>query len=152
MHIALQHHEKYDGKGYPRGLRQDEIHEFSRIVAIVDVYDAVTSDRPYRQALLPHEAYELLLALGNQHFDPAILQVFLDKIAVYPVGTVVRLNTGDIGVVLSVEPGMQSRPTIRLIMDKHRRLYPVITTLDMRNHLTVFVDQVVEYKDLFKQV
>ena len=150
MHIALQHHEKYDGTGYPRGLKKDEIHEFARIVAIVDVYDAVTSDRPYRQAMLPHEAHELILASVTQHFDPTILPIFLNKIAVYPIGTVVRLNTGDIGVVVSVEPGMQARPTVRLIMDKHRRLYSGVTKMDMRNHLTVFVDQVVDGKELFK--
>ena len=64
IHIALQHHEKYDGTGYPRGMKQDEILEFARIVAIVDVYDAVTSDRPYRRAMLPHEAHELMLTAG----------------------------------------------------------------------------------------
>ncbi len=152
MHIALQHHEKYDGTGYPRGLKEDEIHDFSRIVSIADVYDAVTSDRPYRQALLPHEAYELMHGAGTRHFDPEILPVFLERIAVYPIGTVVRLNTGDIGVVTFVEAGMQTRPTVRLIMDKHRRLYPSATELDMRNHLTVFVDQVVGNKALLNLI
>lgn len=148
IHVALQHHEKYDGTGYPRGLAGTDIHEFSRIVSIVDVYDAVTSDRPYRKALLPHEAYELMLVSGSQHFDPEILPIFLGKIALYPVGTAVRLNTGDIGVVTLVEPGWPTRPAVRLIMDKHRRLYPGEVTLDMRNHLTVFIDQVVDGKSL----
>ena len=152
MHIALQHHEKYDGTGYPRGLKQNEIHEFSRIVSVADVYDAVTSDRPYRKALLPHEAHELMRASGQQHFDPQILEIFLEKIAVYPIGTAVRLNTGDIGVVIFVAPDMQDRPTVRLIMDKHSRLYPGVTKLDMRNHLTVFVDQVVDGKNLFNLI
>ena len=144
IHVALQHHEKFDGTGYPRGLAGMAIHEFSRIVSIVDVYDAITSDRPYRKALLPHEAYELLQMTGAQHFDPAILPVFLDKIALYPVGATVRLNTGDIGIVTFVEPGLPTRPVIQLVLDKHRRLYPGATTLDMRNHLTVFIDQVVD--------
>ena len=148
IHVALQHHEKYDGTGYPRGLAGTDIHEFSRIVSMVDVYDAVTSDRPYRKALLPHEAYELMLVSGSQHFDPEILPIFLGKIALYPVGTAVRLNTGDIGVVTLVEPGWPTRPVVRLIMDKHRRLYPGEVTLDMRNHLTVFIDQVVDGKSL----
>lgn len=144
IHVALQHHEKFDGSGYPRGLAGDAIHEFSRIVSIVDVYDAITSDRPYRKALLPHEAYELLQMTGTQHFDPTILPIFLGKIAVYPVGATVRLNTGDIGIVTCVEPGLPTRPVIRLILDQHRRLYPGGSTLDMRNHLTVFIDQVVD--------
>ena len=148
IHVALQHHEKYDGTGYPRGLAGTDIHEFSRIVSIVDVYDAITSDRPYRKALLPHEAYELMQVSGSQHFDPQILPVFLSKIALYPVGTTVRLNTGDIGVVTFVEPSWPTRPVVRLIMDKHRRLYPGEATLDMRNHLTAFIDQVVDGKSL----
>ena len=85
---------------------------------------------------------------GSQHFDPQILPVFLSKIALYPVGTTVRLNTGDIGVVTFVEPGWPTRPVVRLIMDKHRRLYPGVATLDMRNHLTAFIDQVVDGKSL----
>lgn len=149
MQICLQHHEKHDGSGYPRALKSDEIHEFAKIVSIADVYDAVTSDRPYRKAFLPHEAYELMSAEMGRHFDPGILPAFLNRIAVYPLGTVVRLNTGDLGMVSLVEPGMQTRPVIRLIMDKHRRLYPKGSELDMRNHLTVFVDQVVEGKVLF---
>jgi putative nucleotidyltransferase with HDIG domain len=152
MHISLQHHEKYDGTGYPRGLKCEEIHEFSRIVSVVDVYAAITADRPYRKALLPHEAHELMIASGNQHFDPQILPLFLERIAVYPVGTVIRLNTGDLGVVVSVPPGLQSRPTVRLILDPNRRRYLTVMELDMRNHLTVFVDQVVDGKELFKLV
>lgn len=79
IHVALQHHEKYDGTGYPRGLAGTDIHEFSRIVSMVDVYDAVTSDRPYRKALFAHEAYELMLVSGSQHFDPEILPIFFGQ-------------------------------------------------------------------------
>jgi len=152
MHVALQHHEKFDGTGYPRGLKGDEIHEFSRIVSLADVYDAITSDRPYRKALLPHEACEIMMAGSARHFDPQFLQIFLRKIAIYPIGTVVKLTNGDIGVVTHVEPDMQTRPVLRLIMDKHRRLYPGVATLDMRNHLTVFIEQVVDGKGLFNLV
>ena len=152
IHIALQHHEKYDGTGYPRGLSKEDIHEYSRIVSIADVYDAITSDRPYRKALLPHEAYELMLFNGSQHFDPVILPLFLQRIAIYPVGTVVRLNTGDIGVVTSVPPEMPLRPTLRLILDKNRRLYPGVIEFDMQNHLTSFVDQVVDGQELMKLI
>lgn len=144
VHIALQHHEKYDGTGYPRGLSGEEIHDYSRIVSIADVYDAVTSDRPYRKALLPHEAYELMMVSGCQHFDPQILPVFLERIAVYPVGTIVQLSSGDIGVVVSVPAELPLRPVIRLIVDKNRRLYPNSAFLDMQKNLTVFIDQVVD--------
>ena len=152
IHIALQHHEKYDGSGYPRGLSGEETHEYSRIVSIADVYDAITSDRPYRKGLAPHEAYELMLANSDLHFAPNILTVFLKRIAVYPIGTVVKLNTGDIGVVISVPSDMPLRPTLRLIMDKHRRLYPGSIEYDMQNHLTSFVSQVVDGRELLKLI
>lgn len=144
VHIALQHHEKYDGTGYPRGLSGGDIHEYSRIVSVADVYDAVTSDRPYRKALLPHEAHELMMVNGCQHFDPQILPVFLQRIAVYPVGTMVHLSSGDIGVVVSVPPDLPLRPMVRLIVDKNRRLYPNTAFIDMQKNLTVFIDQVVD--------
>lgn len=152
IHISLQHHEKFDGSGYPRGLSGADIHEYSRIVSIADVYDAITSDRPYRKALLPHEAYELMMTGGGYHFDPQILPVFLQRIAIYPIGTVVRLNNGDIGVVTAVSAEVPMRPTLRLIMDKKRRLYPGIAELDMQNNLTVFIDQVVDGSELMKLI
>jgi putative nucleotidyltransferase with HDIG domain len=152
IHISLQHHEKYDGSGYPRGLRGEEIHEYSRIVSIADVYDAITSDRPYRKGLAPHEAYELLLANSGQHFDSDLLSIFLKRIAIYPIGTVVKLNNGDIGVVISVPSDMPLRPKLRLIMDKQRRLYPGVVEYDMQNHLTSFVSQVVDGRDLLKLI
>ena len=149
MHVAFQHHEKYDGGGYPRGLKNLEIHEYARIVAIADVYDAIVSDRPYRPAMLPHEAYEILLASSGCHFDPDILPHFLAKIAIYPIGTLVQLNTGDLGTIINAYPGMANRPVIRLIMDRHGRFYPSHTDLDLREHLTVFVDQVISDKNIF---
>lgn len=149
MHVAFQHHEKFAGGGYPRDLKKDEIHEYARIVAIADVYDALISDRPYRAARLPHEAYEILLASSGFHFDPDILQHFLAKIAIYPIGTLVELNTGDIGIVIDIQPGMTSRPTVRLIQDKHAILYPKKMDIDLRDHLTVFIDKVIHSKTVF---
>jgi len=149
LHVAYQHHEKFDGSGYPRGLKKAEIHEYARIVAIADVYDALISDRSYRSAMLPHEAYEILLASSSFHFDPDILPHFLAKIAIYPIGTLVKLNNGDVGLVIDVQPGMTNRPTVRLVMDKQSKLYPNFTDLDLRERLTIFIEQVIRDKTIF---
>ena len=149
MHVAFQHHEWFDGGGYPRGLKGNDIHEYARIVAIADVYDAIISDRPYRPAQLPHEAYEIILASNDLHFDPEILPLFLSKIAIYPIGTMVHLNSGDIEVVVDIQPGMTNRPVVRMILDKHGKLYSSQTDLDLREHLTLFVDQVLRDKTIF---
>ncbi|MDW7674650.1 MAG: HD-GYP domain-containing protein [Bacillota bacterium] len=113
--IAFQHHEKWNGSGYPRGLRGSEIHPFAQIVAIADVYDALTSDRIYRRRFLPCEALDLMASSGGQDFDPFLLQRFLESITLYPVGSVVMLNDGRIAVVIEQNRGCPARPVIRLI-------------------------------------
>lgn len=113
--VAFEHHEKVDGSGYPQGLKGDEIHLYSRIVGIVDVYDALTADRVYRKGYLPHEAYEYLAGTGGSMFDYDLIKVFLSHVAAYPVGTVVRLNTGEVGVVVETPIGMTTRPVVRVL-------------------------------------
>lgn len=144
IHVAFQHQEKFDGSGYPRQLKGMEIHEYARITAIADVYDALTSDRPYRPALPANQAYEFLLAGSGTHFDPDILREFLLHIALYPVGSMVKLSTGDVGVVTQVFPGLQTRPVVRLLVDANDNLYEAETEMDLSVELTVFISAVLE--------
>lgn len=116
-HVAYQHHEKFNGEGYPRKLKGDEILEFAKIAAIADSYDAITSDRPYRRGLPPHEAAEMISGGGNYFFDHRIAQSFLGNIALYPVGSLVELSNRYRGVVCGVKKGLASRPRIRLVWD-----------------------------------
>lgn len=148
IHVAFQHHEKYDGTGYPRGLKSDEIHEYARITAIADVYDALTSDRPYRGSVNPGDAYEFMLAGSGTHFDPELLREFLRHVTPYPVGSMVKLNTGDIGVVTQVFSGLQTRPLVRLILNKDNELYTTPIERDLSLELTVFVDQIHDEKSV----
>ena len=148
--IALQHHERYNGHGYPNGLAGDDIHQHAQIVAAVDVYDALTSDRPYHQALLPHEAYELMLSLSGSQFSPAILTNFLGQIAAYPVGTIVLLNTGQLGIVVRVFPKLQLRPTIRLLTDEYGNCYPDQPELDLTKRLTVFITKTLTDREIYE--
>jgi len=116
-HCALQHHERFNGTGYPRGLKGKDIHEFAQIVAIADVYDALTSARPYRKRYSPSEAIEFLYANGNEWFDLELIKLFCKYIAIYPVATTVRLNTGQIGVVSHIDPKITHRPVVRVIQE-----------------------------------
>jgi hypothetical protein len=141
-HIAYQHHEKFDGSGYTRGLSGTDIHEYARIVSIADVYDALTSDRPYKEGCLPHEAYEIMMSLANTHFDPVILKQFLDQIALYPLGTIVQLSTGDIAVVIKVIPGLQTRPTLKVLFDANSCRLSNGPEIDLAEHLTTFITKV----------
>ncbi|MFD2614526.1 HD-GYP domain-containing protein [Paenibacillus gansuensis] len=116
-HCALQHHERFDGHGYPRGLQQKEIHEYAQIVAIADVYDALTSPRTHRVRYTPSEAIEFLFASGNQYFDVDLVRLFCRHISIYPVASTVLLNTGQTAVVSSVNPNSVQRPTVRVIKE-----------------------------------
>jgi putative nucleotidyltransferase with HDIG domain len=123
-HCAFQHHERLNGTGYPRGLEGDEIHDFGKIIAIADVFDAVTSNRIYRQAMLPHEGLEILYAGAEKLFDKRIIEVFRQAVAVYPVGVTVELNDGRKGVVCRQNAGLSDRPVIRILEEKGRNVEP----------------------------
>jgi len=140
--VAYQHHERFDGNGYPRNLRGTDIHEYARIVAIADVYDAITSDRCYREGLLPHEAYEITVSQSRAHFDPAILKTFLSQIAIYPVGCIVRVNTGEIAVVTKVIPGLQTRPILQTIFDAGGHRVKDGREIDLTKQLTTFINKI----------
>lgn len=112
-HIAYQHHERVDGKGYPRNLTADKILEFAKVAAVADTFDALVSDRPYRKGMVPHEAYEVMMALADSYVDRDILHLFLTHVAIYPVGAVVQLDNGQHGVVTKVLPRLQTRPQVR---------------------------------------
>lgn len=142
MHMAFQHHEKVDGTGYPRGLHNKEIHEYAKIAAVADAYDAMTCDRPYRRALFPHEACLIMGRELGRHFDADILTAFLTRVVIYPIGSVVLLSSGHIGVVIKMYEGMQNRPTVRLILGPGCRTLTQKETLDLREHQGVEIKKV----------
>lgn len=108
------HHERYDGSGYPMGLKGEEIPLYGRILALADVYDALTSQRAYRKAWSSSEAIEYMMGGAQTHFDYNILQAFLHTVAAYPVGTIVRLSNGDMAVVIKNYSDNILRPRVRL--------------------------------------
>ncbi|WP_017727792.1 HD-GYP domain-containing protein [Halalkalibacterium ligniniphilum] len=137
-HCALQHHEKIDGTGYPRGLKSDEIHKYAKILSVADVFDAVTSHRVYRPAMLPHKALELLYAGNGTHFDRKQLQLFKDCIAIYPQGLTVKLSDGRVGIVSKYNFHSVGRPEIRIIRDEENQdVEPYEIDLAAKDHLTV---------------
>lgn len=113
--IVLEHHENIDGSGYPDSKREHNIRDFSKIVAIADVYDALTSDRPYRLAKTPMEAIEFIMANAYVKFDYVLVKLFMKNIIPYPVGSVVRLSDGSSGVVIKINKNYPLRPIIELI-------------------------------------
>jgi putative nucleotidyltransferase with HDIG domain len=107
------HHEKVDGSGYPKQLVGNKIPLFSRIIAVADVYDAITSYRPYRKPMMPAAAYDILCAEVGRSFDYEIVKAFAARLDLYPLGSVLQLSTGETGVV--IDNRVVQRPVVRLI-------------------------------------
>lgn len=143
-HCAFQHHERFDGTGYPRGLKGKEINQSAHIVAIADVFDALTSDSPYRKALSVHEALTIIGRYGNSFFDNELIQIFTDNIAMYPIGTVVRLNNNQIGVVVDISRESMNRPVIRIIIDENRKALTSLIEIDLSKNTQLYIADVVE--------
>lgn len=131
-HMAYQHHELLNGTGYPRGLKGDEIHPYARINAVADVFDALTADRPYRKGASPLKALRILQQGENRLYDGKVLAVLRSYVAIYPVGTRVRLNTGQGAVVVAVRRRAQDRPRVRIVEEADgRRLEPPYEEVDL---------------------
>ena len=113
-HLICQAHERFDGKGYPNRLRGRQISEMALIVGVVDVFDALVSERPYRRRLLPHEAVKELLVAERTAFPREIQKVLVEQLSVYPLGTTVRLNTGETGTVEKINSRYPLRPVVKL--------------------------------------
>nr|WP_275983447.1 HD-GYP domain-containing protein [Paenibacillus hamazuiensis] len=142
-HCAFQHHEREDGSGYPRGIKGNEIHEYAKWIAVADSYDAMTTHRAHRLAMLPHQAMEILFAGVGKLYEQKKVALFRDNVAIYPLGVSVTLNTGEKGFVVRINSAVPQRPVVRVLVDpdgQPTQPYEV----DLTKMLTVFVDKVDE--------
>lgn len=121
--IAHAHHERMNGSGYPRGIVGDEITYLSKIVAIVDVYDAVTSKRVYGRRITSIDALKNMYNWRNELFDADMVEQFIQCLGIYPIGSVVELNSGEVGIVISVEPKSRLLPKLMLVRNSEKRPY-----------------------------
>lgn len=130
LDACLHHHEKFDGTGYPHGLIGEQIGRLARMTAICDVYDAVTSDRPYKKAWDPAHAVQRM-AGWRGHFDPRLFRAFVRTVGVYPTGALVRLESGRLAVVLDGSRDSLTQPIVRVFYSivEGRRVDPFVLDL-----------------------
>lgn len=124
IQTALHHHERADQKGYPDNLDASLLHQFIRMVAIVDVYDAITSNRCYQEGRTPFEALRILFNEAEKHFDKDLVEVFIKMIGIYPPGTLIEMANGELGIVISSNPLSRLKPKVELVTDRHKKLRP----------------------------
>lgn len=127
---VIEHHERFDGKGYPRGLRGEEIGVFSRVIGVVDVYDALTSQRVYKEPTPPARVLSLMYQWRTSDFFPGSVENFIKCLGVYPVGSLVQLTNGEHAVVMELNPATPIRPKVRVLFDAKMRPRPM-RTLDL---------------------
>lgn len=119
---ALAHHERADGLGYPNNQNALTLHKYIRMIAIVDVYDAITSDRCYQEGRPAFEALRIIFNESEKHFDKELVEVFIKMIGIYPPGTIVEMANGEIGIVISSNPNSRLKPKVELVMNSQRKL------------------------------
>ncbi|MBC3909105.1 HD-GYP domain-containing protein [Undibacterium umbellatum] len=132
LDVCLHHHEKIDGSGYPNRLKGDEISLYARMGAVCDVYDAITSDRPYKQGWCPAESLRKMAEWSKGHFDEKIFQAFVKSIGIFPVGTLVRLESGRLAVVVEQQVGKSLLlPKVRVFFSVKSMAYVAPELIDL---------------------
>lgn len=130
INVAAHHHERLDGKGYPEGLSGDEVSHEGRMASVVDVYDAITADRVYHKGMTPSAALKLMLEWCGPHLDKQYVHAFIKAIGVYPVGSLVELESGFAGVVIE-STGNNLQPVIKIIYSLKQKSYCSVKHLDL---------------------
>jgi HD-GYP domain-containing protein (c-di-GMP phosphodiesterase class II) len=146
--IALQHHERWDGQGYPRKLRGEDINLSARIVAVADAYVSMINNRPHRNSMIGYTAMKSLLNDNGRHFDPKILKVFLESMGIYPIGSIVQLNNSAIGRVVKTHSEAPLRPAVELIIDEYGNKLGEREVVDLLAKKTLFIVKAVDPKSL----
>lgn len=130
MDVCLHHHEKIDGSGYPKGLNSQTISLYAKMGAVCDVYDAITSNRPYKAGWDPAESIKRM-AEWKGHFDPVVFQAFVKSLGIYPVGSLVRLESGKLGVIIEQSEQSLLTPRIRIFFSTKAQSYIKPETIDL---------------------
>lgn len=128
--VCLHHHEKIDGSGYPKGLNGDTMSLFAKMGAVCDVYDAITSNRPYKAGWDPAESIKRM-AEWKGHFDPKVFQAFVKSLGIYPIGSFVRLESGKLGVVIEQSEQSLLKPKVRVFFSSKSQTYIKPETIDL---------------------
>jgi HD-GYP domain-containing protein (c-di-GMP phosphodiesterase class II) len=131
MAMVATHHERHNGSGYPKGLKGNEIPLFGKMAGIIDCYDAITSTRPYAEAMSPHDTVKKLYDWSDVLFQKELIEQFIQVVGVYPVGTLVELSDGRVGVVIALNKRRRLRPKVMILLSERKVFYSKFKTINL---------------------
>jgi len=147
--IALQHHERWDGKGYPDHIIGPAIDIGARIVSVADAFEAMVSKKSYRNSIIGYQAIKNLLADNSRRFDPAVIMAFTKIMGIYPIGSIVRLNDGSVARVIKVHGDAPLRPIVQMLMDNRGHVIGSgkAETVDLLESRKLFIKEAIDPAD-----
>lgn len=141
----MQHHERWDGKGYPNGLAGEEIDLGARIIAVADAFVAMITPKPYRDLMLGYQAMKNLLADNARAFDPNIIKLMVRSIGIYPIGSIVLINNSAIARVVKSSPEAPMRPSVKVLIDETGEVVSTTSKiLDLRENKNLFIVRAID--------
>jgi HD-GYP domain-containing protein (c-di-GMP phosphodiesterase class II) len=148
--IVLQHHERWDGEGYPRRLSGTAIDIGARIVSVADAFEAMVSKKPYRNSMMGYQAMKNLLSDNLRRFDPDVIKAFIQTMGIYPIGSIILLNSGALARVVDVQPTAPLRPTIRILADEFGNAFKNDSgdLMDLLVEKSLFIARAVDPKEI----
>jgi len=148
--IVLQHHERWDGEGYPRRLSGTAIDIGARIVSVADAFEAMVSKKPYRNSMMGYQAMKNLLSDNLRRFDPDVIKAFIQTMGIYPIGSIILLNSGALARVIDVQPTAPLRPTIRILADEFGNAFKNDSgdLIDLLVEKSLFIARAVDPKEI----
>ena len=147
--IVLQHHERWDGEGYPRRISGTSIDMGARIVSVADAFEAMVSQKPYRNSMMGYQAMKNLLSDNLRRFDPDIIKAFIQTMGIYPIGSIILLNNGALARVVEVEATAPLRPKIRILIDEFGKVFKQDEgdVIDLLVEKSLFIAKAVDPKE-----
>ncbi len=148
--VGLQHHERWDSDGYPRKTVGTDIDVLARIVSVVDAFEAMVSEKPYRNSMIGYAAMKALLSDNSRRFDPDVLKAFIKSMGIYPLGSTVLLNNSSIARVIETHPEAPLRPRLRVIVDEYGKRFASDDgdSVDLGAEKTLFIARALDPKEL----
>jgi HD-GYP domain-containing protein (c-di-GMP phosphodiesterase class II) len=146
--VAYQEQERENGQGYPNGLKGDEIHDYAKIIGIVDVYEALTHNRPHRKGYMPHDAVKLILGTQKDLYSNDVKRLLLTKLSCFPLGSYIKLNSNATCKVIEVYEDSPLRPTVEILFDSQKRKLPKRKIIKLAEAPLLYITGTVYESDL----